>query len=116
MSSQPEWQIVSELKKQYDLSQVGLDQPITEKIDVLLVAQVSSLTQPQMNVLSAYIKQGGAALLVRRPVPEHQPALAPGEAKQSPNRASARCRRLRASPRATSPASTPRSASSSRAR
>ena len=86
MSSQPEWQIVSELKKQYDLSQIGLDQPITEKMDVLLVAQVSSLTQPQMNVLLAYIKQGGAALLFDDPFPNINPRLAPGEAKQSPNR------------------------------
>src|SRR6185503_3227910 len=55
-------------------------------MDVLLVAQVSSLTQPQMNVLLAYIKQGGAALLFDDPFPNINPRLAPGEAKQSPNR------------------------------
>lgn len=85
MSSHGEWQIVTELKKQYDLVQIGLDQPITEKVDALLVAQVSSLTQPQMNVLSAYMKAGGAALLFDDPFPAFNPRLAPGEPKQNPN-------------------------------
>src|SRR5439155_785077 len=86
MSSQTEWQILSELKKQYEVAQVGLDNPITEKMDALLVAQVSSLTQPQMNTLLAYIKQGGAALLFDDPFPAFNPRLAPGEPKQNPNR------------------------------
>jgi ABC-2 type transport system permease protein len=86
MSSQTEWQIVAELKKQYDVVQVGLDSPIVEKLDALLVAQVSSLTQPQMNVLLAYIKQGGASLLFDDPFPAFNPRLAPGEPKQNPNR------------------------------
>ncbi len=86
MSSQPEWQIISELKKQYDLSQVGLDQPLNEKIDVLLVAQVSSLTQPQMNHLLDYLKKGGPALLFDDPFPGFNPRLAPGEPKNNPNR------------------------------
>ncbi|HLY73419.1 MAG TPA: Gldg family protein, partial [Planctomycetota bacterium] len=62
MSSAPEWEILGELKKQYDVVQIGLDTPIVEKMDALLVAQVSSLTQPQMNTLMAYIKQGGPTL------------------------------------------------------
>jgi ABC-2 type transport system permease protein len=85
MSSQTEWQIVSELKKQYEVVQVGLDQPIMDKIDALLVAQVSSLTQAQMNTLSAFIKGGGAALLFDDPFPAFNPRLAPGEPKQNPS-------------------------------
>jgi ABC-2 type transport system permease protein len=85
MSNQNEWQIIAELKKQYELVQVGLDQPIAEKIDALLVAQVSSLTQPQMNNLSMFIKAGGAALLFDDPFPAFNPRLAPGEPKQNPN-------------------------------
>jgi ABC-2 type transport system permease protein len=85
MSSAGEWEILTELKKQFDVVQIGLDTPIVEKMDTLLVAQVSSLTQPQMNTLSAYIKQGGAALLFDDPFPQFNPKLAPGEPKSSPN-------------------------------
>jgi ABC-2 type transport system permease protein len=86
MSSQSEWQIVTELKKQYDVVQVGLDSPIAEKLDCLLVAQVSSLTQPQMDNLLAYVKKGGASLLFDDPFPNFNPRLCPGEPKQNPNR------------------------------
>ena len=48
-------------------------------------AQVSSLTQPQMGNLSAFIKGGGAALLFDDPFPAFNPRLAPGEPKQNPN-------------------------------
>jgi ABC-2 type transport system permease protein len=85
MSSNNGWQILSELKKQYEVSQVGLDAPIVEKMDALIVAQVSSLTQPQMNTLMAYLKQGGAALLFDDPFPQFNPRLCPGEPKQNPN-------------------------------
>jgi ABC-2 type transport system permease protein len=84
MSSAPEWEILGELKKQYDVVQIGLDTPIIEKMDALLVAQVSSLTQPQMNTLMAYIKQGGPTLLFDDPFPQFNPKLAPGEQKSSP--------------------------------
>jgi ABC-2 type transport system permease protein len=86
MSNSGEWEILSEIKKQYDVVQVGLDTPIVEKMDALLVAQVSSLTQPQMNTLSAYIKQGGPALLFDDPFPQFNPKLAPGEPKANPGR------------------------------
>ncbi len=86
MSSQGEWQILTELKKQYDVVQVGLDNPITDKFDALIVAQVSSLTQPQMNVLLAYVKQGGPSMLFDDPFPNFNPKLCPGEPKQNPNR------------------------------
>jgi len=86
MSSAPEWEILAELKKQYDVVQIGLDTPVVEKLDALLVAQVSSLTQSQMNTLSAYIKQGGPALLFDDPFPQFNPRLAPGEAKANPGR------------------------------
>jgi ABC-2 type transport system permease protein len=86
MSSNNGWQILAELKKQYEVTQVGLDAPIVEKIDALIVAQVSSLTQPQMNLLLAYLKQGGAALLFDDPFPQFNPRICPGEPKQNPNR------------------------------
>jgi ABC-2 type transport system permease protein len=83
MSQSPEWEIVGELKRQYDVVQVSVDAPITEKVDCLIVAQVSSLTQPQMNNLMAYIRQGGPSLLFDDPFPQFNPRLAPGEPKSS---------------------------------
>lgn len=85
MTSNNGWQILGELKKQYDVTQVGLDSPVGEKLDALIVAQVSSLTQPQMNNLLSYMKQGGAALLFDDPFPQFNPRLAPGEPKQNPS-------------------------------
>ncbi len=65
----PEWSVVTELKKQYEVSSVSADTPITAELDALIVAQPSSLTQPQIDNLTAYIKKGGPALLFLDPLP-----------------------------------------------
>ncbi len=83
MSSQPEWQIIAELKKQYEVVQVGLDAPVTDKYDVLLVALPSSLSQPQMDNLAAYIRKGNPALLFDDPFVSIRPQLSASEPKQS---------------------------------
>jgi ABC-2 type transport system permease protein len=65
-----EWQIVSELKKQYIVKEVSPDSPIEDgKYDVLMVVMPSSLTQPQMNNLVAYVKKGHPTLLFDDPLP-----------------------------------------------
>ena len=85
MSSQGEWQILTELRKQYDVSQVALDQPLTDKYDCLIVPLPSSLTQPQMDNLLAYLRQGNAGLLFDDPWPEFSRGqLAPDQPKPSP--------------------------------
>ncbi|MFO0958422.1 MAG: Gldg family protein [Isosphaeraceae bacterium] len=81
---QEEWAIVTELKKQYDVSSVSADSEIPTDIDVLLVAQPSSLPQRGIDNLTAYIRNGGAALLCLDPLPLSDPAIAPGEPRQSP--------------------------------
>lgn len=73
----PEWAVVAELKKQYEVSQVDASGPITGNLDVLLVPQPSSLTQPQIDNLLAYIKKGGPTLLLMDPLPVFDPSLAP---------------------------------------
>ena len=65
----PEWSIVTELKKQYDVSSVSADTPIASDLDVLLVAQPSSLTQKQIDGLTDYVRKGGATLLFLDPLP-----------------------------------------------
>ncbi len=68
--SQPAWQIVTELKKQYKVEEVSPDGPIAEdKYDVLIAVLPSSLTQPQMQNLVAYVEQGHPTLIFDDPVP-----------------------------------------------
>lgn len=80
----PEWSIVTELKKQYEVSSVSADSPIAGDLDVLLVAQPSSLTQPQIDNLTAYVKAGGPALLFLDPFPVDDPQIAPEVPKMPP--------------------------------
>ncbi len=71
-SQTPEWSIVTELKKQYDVSSVSPDAPISSDLDVLLVAQPSSLTQKQIDNLTDYVKKGRRGPALPRPVPGRQ--------------------------------------------
>jgi ABC-2 type transport system permease protein len=80
----PEWSIVTELKKQYEVSSVAPDTPISSDINVLLVAQPSSLTQKQIDNLTDFIKKGGAALLFLDPFPADNPQMSPELPKMPP--------------------------------
>ena len=91
----PEWRLVSELKKQYYVREISPDQPILikgapkpakvadpdkkddkapeasaeEPVDVLIAVLPSSLTQPQMKHLVDYVQAGGATLIFDDPAP-----------------------------------------------
>ena len=73
----PEWSIVTELKKQYDVSSVAPDSPVPSDLDVLLVAQPSSLTQKQIENLTVYVRKGGPTLLFLDPLPYENIQIAP---------------------------------------
>lgn len=77
MGQSPEWSIVTELKKQYNVSSVAPDSTIPTDLDVLLVAQPSSLTQKQIDNLTAYVRQGGPVLLFLDPLPYENPQISP---------------------------------------
>jgi ABC-2 type transport system permease protein len=83
-SQTPEWSIVTELKKQYDVSTVSPDAPVSTDLNVLLVAQPSSLTQKQIDNLTEYIKKGGGALLFLDPFPADNPQMSPELPKMPP--------------------------------
>ena len=85
-SQTPEWSIVTELKKQYDVSSVSPDAPIPADLDVLLVAQPSSLTQKQIDNLTEYVKKGGATLLFLDPFPFENPSISPEVPKHAAGR------------------------------
>ena len=84
MGQNNEWPVVSELKKQYEVSSVSADTPIPTDLDVLLVAQPSSLTQKQIDNLIAHVKAGKATLLFLDPLPLVDPQISPELPRQSP--------------------------------
>ncbi len=84
MSNQPPWSIVDELKKQYDVASVTLDQEVKESYEVLVVPMPSSLTQPQMDNLLAYVRKGRPTLLLDDPLPLFNPGLGPREPRRGP--------------------------------
>ena len=70
LSGSNEWQIITELKKQYDVEEVSPDSEIdAERFDVLMAVMPSSLTQPQMQNLVTYVKSGKPALIFDDPFP-----------------------------------------------
>jgi len=83
-SQAPEWSIVTELKKQYDVSSVSPDTPISSDLGVLLVAQPSSLTQKQIDNLTDHVKRGGGTLLFLDPFPFDNPGMSPELPKMPP--------------------------------
>ena len=84
MGQDTEWPFVTELKKQYDVSSVAPDGPLPGDLDVLLVAQPTSLNQKQVDGLAEYIKAGHPTLVFHDPLPVFNPSLAPEVPKQPP--------------------------------
>jgi ABC-2 type transport system permease protein len=84
-SSRPEQQIITELKKQYEVVQVDPTNPITERYDVLLAVQPSSLTPPQMTNFVAAIRNGQPAAIFEDPFPSWFGVPGTSEPKQPRN-------------------------------
>ena len=61
--------IVDELEKQYDVVQVDASAPITEKYDVILAVQPSTLGPEQMNHFVAAIRAGQPVAIFEDPLP-----------------------------------------------
>lgn len=84
MNQSDEWEIVTELKKQYEVSNVVADEKIPSDLDALVVAQAPSLTQRQIDNLADFIRAGGPTLLMLDPLPVYDPELAPSVPRQAP--------------------------------
>ncbi len=80
--SSPEWRIVTELKKQYEVETVSPAGPIDEsKYDVVLAVLPSSLGPNEMNNFVDYVKKGKPVLIFDDPLPATNPQLAPSQPK-----------------------------------
>ena len=82
-TSREDWPIVTELRKQYEVVQIVKDEPIEEKIDVLIVAQPSTLTDTDLGHVVAYVKAGNPALILEDPLPMVNPGLATSEPRNA---------------------------------
>ncbi|MGD0384143.1 MAG: Gldg family protein, partial [Thermoguttaceae bacterium] len=63
------WTIIDELEKQYEVVQVNPTQPITEKYDVLLAVQPSTLGPEEMNNFVSAVENGQPTAIFEDPLP-----------------------------------------------
>jgi len=69
MSPTPDWPIIEELEKQYDVVKVDPSKPITETYDVLLAVQPSSLGPSEMENFIAAVRNGQPTAIFEDPAP-----------------------------------------------
>ncbi len=69
MSVSPNWPIIDELEKQYDVVKVDPTKPITEKFDVLLAVQPSSLGPQELDNFVAAVESGQPTAIFEDPFP-----------------------------------------------
>jgi ABC-2 type transport system permease protein len=78
-TSKPDWPITGELRKQYEVIQVGKGSPPPDDLDILLVAQPSTLTDEEFAPILDYIKNGKPTLIFEDPLPMVNPGIATSE-------------------------------------
>jgi ABC-2 type transport system permease protein len=82
-----ESQIITELKKQYDVVEVDPSKPITKKYDVLMAVQPSSLTPEAMENFVQCVKSGQPTAIFEDPLPwlnSFGSVVGTGQPKQPP--------------------------------
>lgn len=84
MSQSQDWEIVGELKLQYDVEKVAADQDYPDGLDVLIAPMASTLNQENLDRLGAWIKAGNPTLIIDDPQPWAAPGMAPEDPKGGP--------------------------------
>lgn len=80
-TSKPDWPLVAELRKQYDVVQVAKNTTPSDDIDVLVVAQPSTLTDAEFAPVLEAIRGGKPTIVLEDPLPMVNPAIATSEAR-----------------------------------
>lgn len=76
----PQWPVVAELRKQYEVYQIDPDYPIdTAQLDAILVPLPSSLQTDQLQNITDFVRSGKPALILVDPLPAVDPTLSPTE-------------------------------------
>ena len=83
MRQNPEWSVVDELRKQYEVVQIQPNSRITDEVDGLLVVLPSTLAEDEMQNVTDFIRSGVPALLLVDPLPVVNLGLAPSEDRKS---------------------------------
>ena len=76
--------LVDELEKQYEVTQVNADNPLTEKYDVLLAVQPSSLNEAQMQNFVSAVTSGQPTAVFEDPFPYLDPSVSGTAAPRRP--------------------------------
>ena len=84
MSPSANWPIIDELEKQYDVVQVDPANPITEKYDVLLAVQPSSLGPEEMDNFIAAVQAAASRRRSSRTRSPVSPATVPATSAPAP--------------------------------
>jgi len=69
MAAVPDWRIIGKLKEHYTVVQVDPSSPISEKYDVLLAVQPSSLSPEQLDNFVEAVAEGQPTLIFEDPFP-----------------------------------------------
>ena len=101
MSPSPNWPIIDELEKQYEVVRVDPSKPITEKYDVLLAVQPSTLGPEEMNNFIAAVAAGQPTAIFEDPAPLLSDVPATSLPRQPPGGMNPMMR-MQAPPKATS--------------
>ena len=75
----PQWSVVGELRKQYDVVEISPEMAIGQDVDALLVPLPSSLQTDEQGFVADYIRSGKPALILVDPLPAVNPTLSPSE-------------------------------------
>ncbi len=75
----PQWSVVSELRKQYDVVEISPEMAIEQDVDALLVPLPSSLQTDEQGFVADYVRSGTPALILVDPLPAVNPTLSPAE-------------------------------------
>jgi ABC-2 type transport system permease protein len=84
MAPTPNWPIIDELEKQYEVEQVDPAKPITKKYDVLLAVQPSTLGPAEMANFIAAIENGQPTAIFEDPAPVFSGVPATSMPRQPP--------------------------------
>ena len=75
----PQWSVIAELRKQYDVVELSPEAEIRQDVDALLVPLPSSLQTDEQGFVADYIRSGKPALILVDPLPAVDPTLSPTE-------------------------------------